>query len=53
MSGIYQFAQQEKVKMIDLGTSMAGRKINKSLLHFKKSIGGRSNNKATFRKLLE
>lgn len=53
MEGIYKFAQREKIKIIDLGTSMLDGKINQPLLHFKKSIGGISNNKVTFSKLLE
>lgn len=53
MEGIYKFAQREKVKIIDLGTSMLDGKINQPLLHFKKSIGGSSNNKVTFSKLVE
>lgn len=53
MEGIYKFAQREKVKIIDLGTSMLDGKINQPLLHFKKSIGGISNNKVTFSKLVE
>lgn len=53
MAGIYKFAQQEKIRMIDLGTSMTEGKINQSLLHFKKSIGGHLSRKVAFRKLLE
>lgn len=52
ISGIYDFAFQHKYKMIDLGTSMINGHVNKSLLHFKKSIGGVTNKKLTFAKLL-
>lgn len=52
ISGIYDFAHQHKYKMIDLGTSMLDGQVNKSLLHFKKSIGGVTTKKMTFTKLL-
>ncbi|MBL7871007.1 MAG: hypothetical protein JNM78_05315 [Cyclobacteriaceae bacterium] len=52
ISGIYDFAVEHKYKMIDLGTSMIDRQINRSLLHFKKSIGGVTTRKLTFTKLL-
>ncbi|MBP9926571.1 MAG: hypothetical protein KBF45_11335 [Cyclobacteriaceae bacterium] len=52
LSGIYDFGRKHKIKMIDLGTSMTDQKLNKSLLHFKKSIGGISDNKSTFTKIL-
>ncbi len=50
ISGIYDFAAIKKFKMIDLGTSMIGGHVNRSLLHFKKSIGGVTNKKLTFHK---
>lgn len=52
VSGIYDFAKSNKFKMIDLGTSMRDGHINRSLLHFKKSIGGISTRKLTYSKLL-
>jgi hypothetical protein len=52
ISGIYDFAMQHKYKMIDLGTSMIDGQINKSLLHFKKSIGAITNKKITFTRVL-
>lgn len=52
ISGIYDFAKKNKIKMIDLGTSMVENKLSRSLLHFKKSIGGISDNKSTFTKML-
>jgi hypothetical protein len=52
ISGIYDFAIQHKYKMIDLGTSMIDDEVNKPLLHFKKSIGGVTNKKITFTKVL-
>ncbi len=50
LSGIYEFAQKNKMKLIDLGTSMTEHGINKKLLHFKESVGGVSNKKFTFTK---
>lgn len=52
ISGIYEFAQENKFNMIDLGTSMMGGHVNQSLLHFKKSIGGVSCGKVTYTKQL-
>lgn len=52
ISGIYDFAQHHKYKMIDLGTSMLDGQVNKSLLYFKKSIGGVTNRKLSFTKIL-
>ncbi len=52
ISSIYKEAQRHEVKMIDLGTSMLNGKINRSLLHFKKSIGGENTHKLIFEKLL-
>jgi hypothetical protein len=52
ISGIYDFAQHHKYKMIDLGTSMIDGHVNKPLLHFKKSIGGVTTKKLTFIKWL-
>lgn len=52
ISGIYEFAQENRVNMIDLGTSMIGGHVNQPLLHFKKSIGGASCSKLTFTKSL-
>lgn len=52
ISGIYEESQRQGIEMIDLGTSMKGGKINRSLVHFKKSIGGQSYHKHTFEKVL-
>jgi len=52
MSGIYDYATRNKFKMIDLGTSMLNGHINKSLVHFKTSIGGVETKKSTFTKVL-
>jgi Acetyltransferase (GNAT) domain len=52
ISGIYEMAQEQGITMIDLGTSMVKGKVNRSLLHFKKSIGGESNRKLIFEKTL-
>lgn len=52
ISGIYELARQQGIELIDLGTSMLNGKINRSLLHFKRSIGGQSNRKLIFEKTL-
>ncbi|MCW5910060.1 MAG: GNAT family N-acetyltransferase [Cyclobacteriaceae bacterium] len=51
LAGIYRSAQAQKVKRIDLGTSMLGEKVNKSLLHFKSGIGAATNAKYTYTKV--
>lgn len=48
ISGIYEYALKHKFCMIDLGTSMIDGNVNKSLLHFKTSIGGVVTSKSTF-----
>lgn len=50
ISGIYQYAQKHHFEMIDLGTSMKGKEVNKSLYQFKKSIGGNPSSKFVFQK---
>ncbi len=52
ISGIYDYALKLKISMIDLGTSMINGHVNKSLLHFKTSIGGVVTKKQTFTKML-
>ncbi len=52
ISGIYDFASSNKFELIDLGTSMIDGHVNRSLLHFKKSIGGISSAKFTYTKSL-
>jgi hypothetical protein len=52
ISEIYEVAQNQGVEMIDLGTSMVNGKVNRSLLHFKKSIGAQTNRKLFFEKTL-
>lgn len=52
ISEIYKTAKDQGNEMIDLGTSMVNGKVNRSLLHFKKSIGGQSNRKLIFEKTL-
>ena len=49
---LYEVAHDEGIEMIDLGTSMINGKVNRSLLHFKTSIGGRSSRKLVFEKEL-
>lgn len=50
---IYNKAASEKVKLIDLGTSMLHDKINKPLLHFKESVGAATVPKFTFSKMYD
>lgn len=50
---IYKYAANEKIKLIDLGTSMVHDKVNKSLLHFKKSVGAVTGSKFTFSKMYD
>lgn len=50
---IYKYAVNEKVKLIDLGTSMVHDKVNKSLLHFKESVGGVTGSKFMFSKMYD
>ncbi len=50
LSCIYTEASKEKVKLIDLGTSMVNNEVNKSLLHFKQSVGALTIPKFTFTK---
>ncbi len=52
ISSLYKLAQTQGIELIDLGTSMVNGKVNRSLLHFKKSIGGESNRKILFEKVL-
>lgn len=50
---IYSRAASEKIKLIDLGTSMLHDKINKPLLHFKESVGAATVPKFTFIKMYD
>jgi len=52
ISKLYEIAYDEGIEMIDLGTSMVNGKVNRSLLHFKTSIGGQSSRKLIFEKEL-
>jgi len=52
ISKLYEVAYHEGIEMIDLGTSMVNGKVNRSLLHFKTSIGGQSSRKLIFEKEL-
>ncbi len=53
LQGIYQFAVDQSIQLIDLGTSQVDEKLNPSLLHFKKSVGGKPSAKYSFTKNLE
>ena len=48
INGIYRYSVENNFKMIDLGTSMLDKKVNKPLLHFKASIGGQPTSKYDF-----
>ncbi|MBX2896428.1 MAG: hypothetical protein KF763_13345 [Cyclobacteriaceae bacterium] len=50
---IYNQAAIEKIKLIDMGTSMLHDKINKSLMHFKESVGAVTGSKFTFSKMYD
>jgi hypothetical protein len=50
LSCIYEYAAKEKVKLIDLGTSMLDDRVNEPLLHFKQSVGAVTTSKFTFSK---
>lgn len=50
MSGIYDFAKSAGFKLIDLGSSSVNGRLSRSLLHFKKSIGGVNSDKHIFEK---
>ena len=52
ISKLYEVAHDGGIEMIDLGTSMVTGKVNRSLLHFKTSIGGQSSRKLIFEKEL-
>lgn len=52
LAGIYDFAKQRGVKKIDLGTSMLDGRVNRNLFHFKRSVGGVSNDRLIFKKFL-
>jgi hypothetical protein len=53
LSGIYSFARENRYQLVDLGTSMNGNEINKSLLYFKESVGGKRSPKYIFEKNIE
>ena len=50
ISGIYKYAQEHHFTLIDLGTSMVSLGVNRSLMHFKNSIGGEPSDKFIFEK---
>ncbi len=50
ISSLYKLAQAQGIELIDLGTSTINGKVNRTLLHFKKSIGGESSRKLIFEK---
>lgn len=50
--GLYQFCQQNKIQLLDLGTSNIEGKLNESLLKFKLNLGAQASPKFTFTKNL-
>jgi hypothetical protein len=53
VSGLYEYCQQQKVVLLDLGTSAVDGAPNFPLLHFKKTLGARPTLKLTFEKQIE
>lgn len=49
--GLYQYCQNRKIKLLDLGTSQNGGKLNESLLNFKVNLGAEVSRKLTFAKI--
>lgn len=50
--GLYNFCQQTKIELLDLGTSNLDGKLNESLLNFKINLGAKPTRKLTFEKKL-
>ncbi len=50
LSGIYSYALENGFVMMDLGTSNVNGNLNKSLQHFKESVGGKPSDKFIFSK---
>jgi hypothetical protein len=52
LCGIYDYARQEGIRLIDLGTSRVDGEVKGSLLHFKKSMGAKAARKHKLTKVL-
>lgn len=52
MEGIYEYCQQEKIRLIDLGTSALKGRPNFSLLDFKLNLGAAPTHKLAFEKVI-
>ncbi|MBS1950008.1 MAG: hypothetical protein OJF59_002345 [Cytophagales bacterium] len=50
LNGQYDFCNNRDCRVLDMGTSMRENKINLSLLHFKRQVGGELSMKLTFEK---
>jgi hypothetical protein len=48
--GLYQFCQENKIQLLDLGTSNIVGELNESLLNFKLNLGAKPSTKLTFTK---
>jgi hypothetical protein len=52
MQGIYNYCQQNEIKLLDLGTSAIEGQPNFKLIRFKTELGGQATQKLTFTKAL-
>jgi hypothetical protein len=48
VEGLYRFCWENRIKLVDLGTSQTGGKVNQSLLDFKLRLGANPSPKLTF-----
>ncbi len=52
LDNVYAWCQKEKIEWLDLGTSYIGNNENKTLIAFKKHMGGEAFETVNFRKVL-
>ena len=52
LSGIYQYCQQQKIEILDLGIATEKGFLNEGLARFKQSLGAETSNKKTYSLLL-
>ena len=48
LSGIYEYCQQENIKLLDLGIATDKGILNEGLARFKRSLGGKLSQKKTY-----
>lgn len=53
ISGIYEYCQDQKMEILDLGASSIAQKPNLPLISFKESLGAKRSEKDIWRKLIE